>query len=137
MLEDIETFEITTPEKGHIVVLKAWITGRDKQKIDGSLFKGVQTSGAGNSITPQLSENMIANQENASIESVIVSVDGDSVNVLDRVLDMRVRDFDFVTKEIKKIVDGDLPEKKEINSETNTTESSEQEKDISQIAVGQ
>lgn len=122
-MEDRETFEIVTPVKEHKVVLRAWITGREKQKIDGAMFKGVGTTGDGKRLQPKLSDSMIADQENASIEAVVVSVDGNNKDVVDRVLAMRVKDYEFILSEVSRVVEGDIPEKKENSSETNTTKS--------------
>lgn len=121
-MENRETIDITTPT-GIKVKLKAWITGREKQKIDGTMFAGVQTTGNGKSLQPKLSESMLADQENASIEAVVISVDGKENDVLNAVLSMKVQDYEAVTNAVGKIVDGDLPEKKEKSSETNTTKS--------------
>ena len=123
-MEDRETFEIVTPIKGHVVVLRSWITGRESQKIDGAMFKGVGTSQDGKKLTPKLSETMLSDQENASIEVVVVSVDGKDNDVVNSVLNMRAKDYSFVTAEVQKVVDGDVPEKKENSSETSTTKSS-------------
>jgi hypothetical protein len=126
MSEDRETHEIVTPLRGHVVKCKDWINGREKQKIDGAMFKSIRTVGTGENLKPTMSETMLAGQENASIEAIVVSVDGSSTDVLNRVLDMRVKDFEFVVKHVEKIVEGDFDEKKETDSETNTIESSEQ-----------
>jgi hypothetical protein len=126
MSEDRETHEIVTPLRGHVVECKDWINGREKQKIDGAMFKSIRTVGTGENLKPTMSETMLAGQENASIEAIVVSVDGSSTDVLNRVLDMRVKDFEFVVKHVEKIVEGDFDEKKETDSETNTIESSEQ-----------
>ncbi len=123
-MEDRETFEIVTPIKGHVVVLRSWITGRESQKIDGAMFKGVGTTQDGKKLTPKLSESMLSDQENASIEVVVVSVDGKENDVVNAVLNMRAKDYSFVTAEVSKVVDGDVPEKKENSSETSTTKSS-------------
>ena len=123
-MEDRETFEIVTPIKRHKVVLRSWITGRESQKIDGAMFKGVGTTQDGKKLTPKLSESMLSDQENASIEVVVVSVDGKENDVVNSVLNMRAKDYSFVTAEVQKVVDGDVPEKKENSSETSTTKSS-------------
>lgn len=123
-MEDRETFEIVTPIKGIKVVLRSWITGRESQKIDGAMFKGVGTTQDGKKLTPKLSESMLSDQENASIEAVVVSVDGKENDVVNSVLNMRAKDYSFVTSEVQKVVDGDVPEKKENSSETSTTKSS-------------
>lgn len=126
MSEDRETHKIVTPLKGHVVVCKSWINGREKQKIDGAMFSSIETEGDGKTMKPKMSETMLAGQENAAIQAVVVSVDGSELNVLDRVLDMRVKDFEFVVRHAEKIVEGDFDEKKESDSETNTIEFSEQ-----------
>lgn len=123
-MEDRETFDIVTPIKGHKVVLRSWITGRESQKIDGAMFKGVGTTGDGKKLQPKLSESMLADQENASIETVVVSVDGKNNDLVNTVLNMRKADYEFVLKEVDRVVNGDIPEKKDNSSETNTTESS-------------
>jgi len=123
-MEDRETFEIVTPVKGHVVVLRSWITGRESQKIDGAMFKGVGTTQDGKRLTPKLSESMLSDQENASIEVVVVSVDGKENDVVNAVLNMRAKDYSFVVAEVAKVVDGDVDEKKENSSETSTTKSS-------------
>lgn len=128
-MEDRETFEIVTPVKGHVVVLRSWITGRESQKIDGAMFKGVSTTQDGKKLTPKLSESMLSDQENASIEVVVVSVDGKENDVVNAVLNMRAKDYSFVTTEVQKVVDGDVPEKKENSSETSTTKSSREIKE--------
>lgn len=130
-MEDRETFEIVTPEKGIKVVLRSWITGREKQKIDGAMFKGVGTTGDGKTLRPTLSDTMIADQENASLEAVVVEVDGNTTKVVERVLNMRVKDYEYVLKEVSRIVDGDIPEKKESSSQTSTTKSSNEDKEKS------
>lgn len=123
-MEDRETIEITTPIKAHKVVLRSWITGRESQKIDGAMFKGVGTTGDGKRLQPKLSESMLADQENASLEVVLVSIDGKNNDLVNTVLNMRKGDYDYVLKEVDRVVNGDIPEKKEISSETSTTESS-------------
>jgi hypothetical protein len=128
-MEDRETFEIVTPVKGHVVVLRSWITGRESQKIDGAMFRGVGTSQDGKKLTPKLSESMLADQENASIEVVVVSVDGKDNDVVNSILNMRAKDYSFVVAEVAKVVDGDVPEKKENSSETSTTKSSPETKE--------
>lgn len=122
MFEDRETHEIVTPSKSHTLVLRSWINGREKQRIDGSMFNNISTEGEGSDMKPKLSGSMITNKENASIEVVVVSVDGNQADVLNRVLDMRVKDFDFVVENVEQIVAGDFDEKKESSSATNISE---------------
>jgi len=125
MSEDRSTHEIITPIKGHIVIVKDWINGREKQSIDGAMFRSISTTGEGKDMKPRMNETMLAGQENASIECCVVSVDGNDSDVLNRVLDMRSKDFEYIVNHIEKIVEGDFDEKKETSSENNTLESSQ------------
>ena len=122
MSDNRETIKVTTPVKKHKVVLKAWINGREKQKIDGAMFNSITTEGEGVNLKPVMNDTMLAGQENARIEAVVVSVDGVEDNILDTVLDMRAKDFEFIANHAQKIVDGELDEKKDKPSKTNTTE---------------
>lgn len=121
MSDNRETIKITTPVKKHKVVLKAWINGREKQKIDGAMVKSVGTTGTGKNITPTMSDTILADNDNAAIENIVISVDGSEENILDTVLDMRAQDFQFVVDAANNIVDGELDEKKATSSKSNTT----------------
>lgn len=131
MSEDRETHEIITPKQKHVVVLKSWINGREKQRIDGTMFSNIDTVGEGNEMRPKMSETMIANRENASLASVVVSVDGNEIDVVNQVLDMRAVDYEYVLKQVEDVTEGRFDEKKETSSETNTSESSNEAKDES------
>ncbi len=123
-MEDRETFEIVTP-RGLKVVLRSWITGRESQKIDGAMFGSVGTTGDGKSLQPKISSTMLADQENASFEAVVVSVDGKENDIVNTILNLRASEYSFIAEEVKKVVDAsDIPEKKENSSETNTTSTS-------------
>lgn len=122
-MEDRESYEVVTPVKGIKVVLKSWITGRESQAIDTAMFAGVGTSVDGKKLQPKLSDSMIADQENASIKAVVVSVDGSDKDVVEAVLNMRAGDYKFVLEEVDKVVNGGIDEKKANGSETSTTKS--------------
>ena len=121
-----ETHEIVTPLKGQTLVCLDWINGREKQKIDGAMFRSLDTVGDGISMKPKMNETMLASRENAAIEAVVISINGSTENIVDTVLDMHVKDFDLVLKHAQQIVEGELDEKKEISSATNTSESLKQ-----------
>lgn len=119
-MEDRLTHTLTTP-KGHEIVFKDWINGREKQKIDGALMSGFDTDGEGDNMRPVISSTMLAAKENASIEAIIVSVDGNEIDVLNRVLDLHVIDYTFIKNHLNEIIEGDFDEKKENNSVESTT----------------
>ena len=123
-MQDVTTHEIVTPIGKSKVVLKDWITGKDSQAIDSAMFAGVGTSVDGKKLQPKLSDTMIADQENASIKAVVVSVDGNDANVVEAVLAMRSADYKFVLAEVDKVINEDGIDEKKVNgSETSTTKS--------------
>lgn len=130
-MEDRDTFELVTPLKEHKVILRSWINGRESQAIDNAMFSGIGTTGDGKTLRPKISGSMLADQENKALELIVVSVDGNSTKVVDKVLDMRKQDYEAVVKEVQRVVDGDIPEKKENSSEKNTSESSNEDKEKS------
>lgn len=130
-MEDRETFEIVTP-RGLKVVLRSWITGRESQKIDGAMFGSIGATQDGKSLQPKMSPTMLSDQENASFEAVVVSVDGKENDIVNTILNLRASEYSFIAKEVKKVVDdSEIPEKKENSSETNTTSTSTEVQDES------
>lgn len=134
-MEDRETHSIVTPIKKHEIVLRSWITGREKQRIDGALYSGLDTEGVGENAQPKIGDTMLARQENASITAVVVSIDGNTANTLDRVLDMRSKDYAYVIEQVMLVVDGDFDEKKEISSPANITTDLQENQEQSLTAV--
>ena len=103
-----ETKNIETPIDKHKIVLKSWISGREKRELRDILLTGMKMGKDGNVITdPQTTSKT----EDKAIELLIVSIDGDDKDILNKVLDMKSADFDFLMKEIDNIrVDKDFLE---------------------------
>jgi len=101
----METKEIITPIDKHKVVLKKFITGRDKRELKNVYFKGVQFEIEGT--IPKSSKmdmrKLTEEAENRAIELIVISVDGKTENKVDVILDMKGKDYDFVIEEINKI----------------------------------
>lgn len=102
---DRETITIETPSGKHKIVLKAWITGREKRELRKPFLNEVKIN-VGQE-TAQVSEfnagEIVEQVENKAIEIIVVSVDGQTENKLDLILDMKDEDYDFVVAEINKI----------------------------------
>ena len=102
-----ETKTIETPIKKHKVVIKTWLTGRERRGIKEPLFEGMKVSivkGDKTEVQPKGSMVGVMNKlEDISIETVVTSIDEDNKNILNRVLDMCEKDFTFVVKEIGKV----------------------------------
>lgn len=97
-----ETKTVVTPIGKQKIVLKAWITGREKRELRNVFLAKVKIAG-GVAETDVNSVDVINAAENKAIDTVVVSIDGDSKNLLDKILDMRSQDYNFVIGEINKI----------------------------------
>ena len=102
-----DTITIETPADKHSVILNAYITGREKRNLN-NIFQAWQVGlGDKGMISDKKdTKGMIENAENEAIKTVVVSVDGISENVLDKVLDMKSDDYVFVIKKINEITSG-------------------------------
>lgn len=103
---DRETKTIETPVAGHEVVLKAWITGRERRNLRKPFTEKMKVRSGGTDKARVDIENtgdIIEKVENSLIETIVVSVDGEREGVLDTVLDMRDTDFDSIMKEVDRI----------------------------------
>lgn len=113
-----ETIEIVTPVASHKVVIKKWLTGRERREIRAVLFSGISIA-----VNPdetdeetrekakdnyQFNGELLNKMNDKKIEAVVESVDGSNENVLDKVLDMHEEDYAFVVAEVDK-ASGDLP----------------------------
>lgn len=114
--EEREKREITTPVHKHRVVLKAWITGRERMAFEAPFLDAMQLEVRERRPEFKKIEARKLAEETikATIETVVVSVDGNKENRGDRVLDMHGDDYDFVMKEIDKVKGGfPKPEQKQ------------------------
>lgn len=105
--------QITTPVGSHKVVLKSYITGRDRRRINGVFLEAASftVSGDATTETAPMSGTVVAQAEDAAIDCVVISVDGESQDVVDKVLDMHSDDMKFVVEAVNKVTES-LPEEK-------------------------
>lgn len=104
-----DTKEIITPIGKHKVVLKEWITGREKREIRKPYLEGMKFSlEEGKAKTEEIDANaLIEKSENKAIETIVVSIDDDKEKILEKILDMRDKDYEFIVDEINKITKGE------------------------------
>lgn len=83
------------------IVYKEYITGRDQQAIEACLYKDMQISANGEATG--FNPKAIQDRLNMAIESCVVSVDGSTENVLDKVLDLPVKEYEEVKAKVEEI----------------------------------
>ena len=101
--------QIETPIGKNKVELKEWITGRDERDIQRPITSvklqiGIKGAGTGEIDVGKAMEE----SKNEAIKKVIVSIDGKTEGILDLVLDMHKKDFEFVMAEVDKVITGDF-----------------------------
>lgn len=98
----METKELTTPVGGQVVVLKTAITGRERRSLRNVLLKDMQVNPTDTS-SMQISGAVIEQAEDMALQTFVVSIDGDTTDVLNKVLDMASDDYEFIVAEVNKL----------------------------------
>ncbi|HEC65854.1 MAG TPA: hypothetical protein ENI23_11190 [bacterium] len=105
-----ETKEIITPVSKQKVVVKTWITAGEDLEIRKAFYKSLKVKGVTAGDVAEFSDidaTILLEREKKAIEVVVVSVDGDKKDILDRVLGMRREDYLLVKVEITKVIGGE------------------------------
>lgn len=116
----METKIVETPVGKNKVELKSFITGREKRALKGVFLKGMKVEMEGDKAksSPVDMEKLTNDAEDIALTTIIVSIDGVKEKIIDKILDMNSKDYDFVVEEVNKITkDNDfLSQAKEPNS---------------------
>lgn len=104
-----EQIELMTPH-GHKVVIRGYSTGRIRQAISAAYSEGVklEMTGEKDKDGKAISRTIVSGDAaqkttNAALSNMVLSVDDQTVNVLDRVLDLPEEDYDYVRTEVDKV----------------------------------
>lgn len=101
--------QIETPKGKQKVDIKEWITGREREYIEGAMLSGVNAKPrvAGKDTNIEIDkmnmESLIQETNHRAIKSFVVSIDGNSEDVVTQVLDMHEVDTAFILKAIDEI----------------------------------
>lgn len=96
----METKKIVCPFSKTEVELKAWITGSELQKIEKP-FKNLNVV-AGSQPMMNVGES-VAESTRIAIETIVVSLGGETKDIYKRLCEMRKCDYSFVMAEVDKI----------------------------------
>lgn len=97
-LNDRPTKELALPFTKTSIVAKEWISGREQEYIEKPTTESVEVKpdSSGRVSFGKLDTNKLAESTHRAIETVVVSVNGKSENVLDAVLDLPAQDYNLV-----------------------------------------
>lgn len=105
-MNERETLEIVTPIGNKKVLLKAWLTGRELRVIRSVLLGGINFAvSPEEKTTPDYNFDgaTIDKMQDASINTIVISIDGIKEDILNQILDMHKKDFEFILEETDKI----------------------------------
>jgi len=108
-METRDTYTIKTKISGAEVVLRKWITGKQREEINAPLLSAVRVRANIGGGETEMSEGMaeaIRQSEHREIEAFVVSVNGQTDNVVDAVLSLPEQDTEQIKAEIKKNTPG-------------------------------
>ena len=101
-MENRETKTIETPIDKIKIVLKAWITGKEKREIRNVFLSKVKFGEDEKKIERNPAE-LADEAENKAIEIIVVSVKDKTENLVEEILNLKAKDYSFVMNEINKV----------------------------------
>lgn len=100
---DAQTSEIILPVTSTKVVVRDWITGADAEYITAAIHAGLKirpNMGGSGVSTDTFDLSATFNEIHRSLEKFVVSVNGDTNDVVKKLLDLPEEDYDFVVGEV-------------------------------------
>jgi len=123
----MEKISIETPIGKNKVELKAWLTELDYRKIDlaqvasDNIKMKIRTEDTESSmpapvmdLTGKEAVELQQNSQNAKIEAVVISIDEKKDKIVEILLNLRRKDFNFIVEKIDEIISGDEEKKKSL-----------------------
>lgn len=113
-MQERETDKLTTPKGHREVVIKTYLTGREKRDIaNASIPPKIDYSNSSEQISDIDLVALMNAGEDAALKSIIVSIDGKTdIDFISTVLDMHSEDSDFILAKVKSVANGLTEEKK-------------------------
>lgn len=106
-----ETKEIITPS-GLKVLVKTWISAGEANIVKQEMLKTMKIDPSTGKQTSEITGDFLISQEKTLLGLLVVSVNGETETVVDKLLESRNEDYQFVISEVNKIYSGNLtPEK--------------------------
>ena len=119
--ETRETKEFVTPVGKNKIVAYSYLTGREKRAISDVFLRSTKFSMDENQKikTDSVDATLTNKSRDRAISLIVVSVDGVKEDVVNKILDLRNEDYEFVVAEIDKITEP-TDKKKLSDGKTNT-----------------
>lgn len=112
-----ETKAFTTPG-GHSFLLKSYLSGREAKQIEAVMYAAVKMDPENVMQLPdgrtkvkinEVSADFVVDQEKKLVELLLVTLDGEAENAIDRLLDLPAAEYEAVKAEVDKITNPTTP----------------------------
>lgn len=101
MQRETKTFETLIGKNQ--VEIKTYLTGREKRALTNVFLTSELNFDPDNGSVKGMNAELIDKAQDLAWQTVIVSIDGSNENIVDKILDMRVEDYNQVIEEVNKI----------------------------------
>lgn len=100
---DRDTLTITTPVANKVVVLKSYITGREKRALTNIFLTGELQFSTDAKDIKGLKAGLVEQAEDLAFRTVIVSIDGKTEDIVNSVLNLPAQDYSYIVKAVNDI----------------------------------
>lgn len=102
-MSERETKKLTTPS-GKEIELKTFLTARERNQVRAVVAEKISLDvESGESKLAPISGELLERMAHTGIEIAVVSFNGSSENILERILDGSPEDYDFIVAETTKV----------------------------------
>ena len=92
---------------GHKVLIKTYITGREQREINAIFLQDVEMKAEGkNAALSGFKGALIQEAENKALEMVVVALDDNTDNLVDRILDLHSEDYQDIVNAVNEVTQG-------------------------------
>jgi hypothetical protein len=99
---------------GNELEFKTYLTGGEAREIEGVYLEGMQVSvdETGKTIIPNVDAGLARKAQDKTIEILVVSVNGEKDDIINKILDLKKDTFDNIIQELN-IISSGISKKKE------------------------
>lgn len=102
-----ETKTITTPN-GHKVLMYAYVTGREQREINNGVYANAKVEVVNGQpvISDFKTEDVVNAVNDKQIQTLILEIDGQKENLIEKVLDLKAEDYNAIISTITEVMVG-------------------------------
>ncbi len=107
-----ETTKFETPTGKQQIEIKTYITGKEKRDLTNIYLSGDISFSTESQNIKGISATLVDKAQDLALQLIVVSIDGETEGLVQKILDMRSEDYDFIVKKVDEVQKGTSEEKK-------------------------